>query len=238
MNLTYSEIFEVRGDSYDGAMRRFPAARAAEFAALFRRRPLTGGESVLDAPSGGGYLGGHVPAGCRVTSLELSPQFDPDIPVVSVDGEWPVGSFDRALCLAALHHIEDQPGFAAKLISHTRPGGVVHLADVAAGDPIGGFLDEVVGRYNGTGHEGRYITADTFRGLDADVDSAEVRPCPWVFADEAAMVDFCMGLFGMKDCPPGLLASEMDRRVGVGRLAGGGVRLNWRLLYIDLAKPA
>ena len=152
MNLEYSKIFEARGAMYHRAMTEHPAARTREFTALFARRPLRAGEAVLDVPSGGGYLGAHLPAGCSLTELELSAGFKPGNRVVTVDEDWGVGPFDRVVSLAALHHIEDQDGFARKLASLVRPGGMVHLADVDISTPLPRYLDAFVGKYNCTGH--------------------------------------------------------------------------------------
>ena len=82
------------------------------------------------------------------------------------------------------------------------------------------------------------MSPDAFDGIGAEVAAAEMRPCPWVFDRAEEMVAFCMGLFGMKDCPPQLLADAMHERIGVQTLADGRVQLDWRLLYIDLVKPA
>lgn len=233
MNLSYAEIFGLRGGQYHQAMARFPAARACEFQSLFQLAALQGGESVLDIPSGGGYLQGFFPQ-ARVTSLELAAGFSTAVPVVSPLGDWPVRDVDRAVCLAALHHIADQPGFLRNVRRHLRPGGWLHLADVAAGSAIARFLDGFVGRWNGQGHEGIYLDPDrpVWTGLGKVIRAAPVI-CPWRFADTNEMAEFCAGLFDLRRCPPELLLEELRREIGI-RETPEGAELLWSLLYVDI----
>lgn len=235
MNLEYGEIFEARGAPYHRAMTRHPQARRREFEQLFARRPLGGGETILDLPAGGGYLQAMVPGGCMVEGYELTAGFSGQATVLDPAEPWALGRFSRVVCLAALHHIEDKAGFLGKLVSHTAPGGVLHAADVAWDSPIAAFLDGFVGRFNGTGHEGAYLDRATFERVEgAQVVAYEERDCPWAFGSEAAMLDFCTDLFGLQDCPADALAAALERHVGITDGADGPV-LNWRLTYVDLA---
>lgn len=237
MNLTYPEIFAARGGMYHAAMLDWPQARDAEFEGLFGRQPLVPGERLLDFPSGGFYLARYLGERARVDGFELTGGFAPGIPVGLPPVPAPGQAYDRAVCLAALHHIDDQPGFLRALAARVKPGGWLHVADVAVGSPLTQFLDGFVGRYNETGHNGMYLPADPafFAGL------GEVRHCaevvvPWRFADEAAMLGFCALLFGLRDCPPEELRAQLHDKVGVVA-TGAGVELQWRLLYVDIHLP-
>jgi SAM-dependent methyltransferase len=237
MNLQYSEIFARRGDAYHAAMQNEPTARNAEFQGLFARYPVKPGESLLDIPAGGGYLSRVLPKGVAVTELELSAGFTPHLRVVDATGDWGVGVFDRAVCLAGLHHIADQDGFVARLARHIRPGGIVHVADVDASTPLGAFLDGFVGRYNITGHEGKYLTRDSFSRLPRLKRlSSEIRGCPWRFANEKRLLDFAADLFGLVAYPRDELSDELHR-IGISS-DGDGVVLHWQLCYVDLEVEA
>lgn len=234
MNLEYGDIFEARGRPYHRAMMRHPQARRREFEQLFARRPLAGGETILDLPAGGGYLQAMVPDGCVVEGYELTAGFGGEETVLDLAGSWPLGRFARVVCLAALHHIEDKARILGKLISHTAPGGVLHAADVARGSPIAAFLDDFVGRFNGTGHEGAYLDRQMFEQVEgAQIAAYEERECPWVFDSEASMLEFCTDLFGLQACPPDELLAALERYVGIAGGVNGPV-LNWRLTYVDL----
>ena len=234
MNLTYPEIFAQRGNRYHDAMLRFPNARDAEFERLFDACPVAPGDRVLDLPAGGGYLARFLPGDAQLVSLELSEGFGGGVSVHDAQRTWPHAPFDHAVCLAALHHIEDQPSFIRGLLGTLRAGGVLHVADVAAGSTLTRFLDGFVGRFNITGHEGMYLPKDeSFFSAIGKLRRFGELPCPWRFASEAAMLDFCGSLFGLVDCPPAELRAALADLVGFEAEAGG-VRLDWRLLYADL----
>ena len=234
MNLTYPEIFAQRGNRYHDAMLRFPNARDAEFLRLFDACAVAPGARVLDLPAGGGYLARFLPADATLVSLELSEGFGGGVDVHDAQRTWPHAPFDHAVCLAALHHIPDQASFIRGLLGTLRPGGVLHLADVPAGSPLTRYLDGFVGRYNITGHEGMYLPKDEafFASLGKLRRFGEFA-CPWRFDSEAAMLDFCGSLFGLVDCRQEELREALREMVGFEQEAGG-VRLDWRLLYVDL----
>lgn len=238
MNLDYAQIFETRGHLYHRAMQRWPAARRHEFQRLFDRYPVRAGQTVLDVPAGGGYLAGQLPTGTFVTARELASGFGGSIPVLA-EGDWSLARHDHVVCLAALHHIPDQPRFIERLFEHLAPGGVLHIADVALGSPHSRFLDGFVGRYNLTGHQGTYLDADALpltAPVARHVTRVEDVACPWVFASRTDLLDFCTDLFGLVDCPADLLEAELAERIGI-REAGGEVELAWRLTYIDIHLP-
>lgn len=231
VNLTYKEVFTERGATYHRAMRRYPQARRAEFERLFSRQPVETNQSVLDIPAGGGYLQYHLPQ-AHLTSLELTEGFGAGVPVVSAASDWPVGRFDHVTCLAALHHIPDRGAFVEHLLRHSV--GFVHIADVSVTSPIARFLDDFVGRYNGTGHEGIYLPdrPESFGFGDRLLHYGEID-CPWRFPDEMSLLDFCADLFGMIDCPQDRLRNALADYVGISNDDDGAI-LNWRLTYIDL----
>lgn len=237
----YGDIFDLRGDAYAQAMVRWPAARDAEFAALFDKAPVLSGQQVLDVPAGGGYLRARLAEAC-VTGLEFSEGFSAGVPVVQPLGDWVAAlagagaaMFDHVVCLAALHHIQEGDAFVRRLLTLLGEGGVLHMADVPLGSKVADFLDGFVGRYNQTGHNGLYRAADPQAwGRLGRVLRCEERVVPWRFATDADMLAFTAGLFGVKDCPAPALVQALESQVGVVRDADG-VSLQWRLWYVDLA---
>ena len=215
-------------------MRAFPHARVSEFDELFAYSPLLGGESVIDIPSGGGYIAHRFGGRARVTSLEIASGFNPAMPLVDPDMLATFTGYDHAVCLAALHHFEDPFNFLVRLRATLKPNGTIHLADVPSGSPLCNFLDDFVGRYNTTGHKGRYLSADPalYASL-GNVVRCEEAPCPWHFASKTDMLAFCSALFGLVDCPLDDLRTALHDFVGY-REDDFGVHLNWRLMYIDI----
>ena len=235
MNPEYVEIFSQRGHPYHAAMQAFPDARHAEFKQLFAACPLDGdAPRILDIPAGGGYLARHLGGRAQVTSLEITPGFCPDTPLVDPDDLGAFSGYDRAVCLAALHHFEDPIGFLGSLRRTLKPGGILHVADVRAGSPLCEYLDGFVGRYNITGHNGHYLDPDraSYASL-GHVERCKEVPCRWQFSNEADMLTFAGGLFGLVDYPVTALREALQRHVGF-RTTKVGVELDWRLLYIDI----
>lgn len=228
MSTDYEHIFRHRGASYHKAMLDFPGVRSLEFQQLFHRFPLRGGESLIDCPALGGYLQSNVPERVQVTSLDYCPQSSS---VLSFDKIDALGQkVDRAVCLAASHHIGDLYAFINTLQSKVKPGGLVHLADVTAENPIRLFLDDFVGKWTSTGHSGIWRC---FKDLFPS-DTVEVRQTPWIFRSEMEMVRFCRLLFGLDQSPSDYQILEaLDRYVGVDH-GQNFYRVNWKLTYVDI----
>lgn len=230
----YADIFAARGAAYHGAMQRQMDARNAEFDALFVRHPVKPGQTLLDIPAGGGYLARRLPESVQVTELEVTKGFTPQLRVVPTYGDWDVGRFDHVVCLAALHHIQEQDRFVAQLAAHTAPGGIIHLADVDITQNIATFLDGFVGRFNSTGHRGKYITAQSFAHLPGtQLLASEIRDCPWRFPSEERALDFAAALFGVVNYPRAEFRDAVRHFVGM-REASRNILLDWKLRYIDL----
>lgn len=232
MNLDYAEIFGQRGGAYHGAMQRFPQARRREFSALFDRAPAPGA-LVLDIPAGGGYLQTQLPQATTLP-LELAAGFSDRVPVVASTGDWPVPPADHAVCLAALHHVPDQPAFLRNVCRHLKRGAVLHIADVVADSDVSRFLDGFVDKWNGQGHEGRYLDPahPVWEGLGQVVRCERVS-CPWEFSSTDAMLAFTTQLFDLRECPPEVLAQTLRQDLGISRI-GSAVLLHWSLLYVDI----
>jgi len=230
----YSDIFAQRGTAYHAAMQRQPDARNAEFDALFRHHAAKAGQSLLDIPAGGGYLKRRLPAGVQVTELELTKGFTSHLRVVPTYGDWDVGKFDHVVCLAALHHILEQDQFVAQLAQHTKPGGCIHIADADNTQTIATFLDGFVGRFNVTGHHGKYISENSFRNIPGTKFlTSEIRDCAWRFSTDDLALDFAADLFGLVNYPRAEFRDAVHQLVGM-RKEEGEVLLNWKLRYIDL----
>ncbi|MGN6694388.1 MAG: class I SAM-dependent methyltransferase [Aquihabitans sp.] len=238
-NEGYREVFEARGGKYDDAMRRWPHVRDEEFGFVVDLAQPLAGEILVDIPSGGGYLGGHLPEGVELIGVEVSDGFiersgdDEEIVVASglEAAGLPSASADAIVSIAGMHHEDDHGALFAAWRRILKPGGRLVAADVVTGSAEAEFLDGFVGEWTSTGHAGHYFGDDLARlGTDAGYAEVEVvdRRYHWWAADEAALAAFCTSLFGLEDVTPDLVLEALESGPGLTR-EDGRVGLRWGL---------
>src|SRR5690606_1448292 len=207
-------------------MTRWPAARAEELRLLLDRLRPVAGETLVDAPAGGGYLAAWLPPGVRYVAVEpVEPFFAhcPEgpgrarlaCPPTRID--LPDGAADVVTSLAGLHHEPDVDAVLAELVRVLRPGGRLGVADVRLGSAPDRFLHGFGHAHGRLGHRGSFFDDSLAARLAAaglrDVDLEPV-PLRWRFPDAAAMVTFVRLLFGIDR------ASDATVRAGIEDLLG------------------
>lgn len=240
----YDELFELRGTSYDIAMRRYPEARRAEFAQVIDAAGLRSGMVAGDVPAGGGYLQAFLPAGCEYQGHEPCGAFAPHHntglrPVPLLPLPWPDHALDVVISLAGIHHVDDKAALFHEMHRVTRSGGRLVISDVAEGSAVARFLDGFVGRHNSTGHEGSYLNAETSQLLHEAgwrVKRDETLRIPWHFHDEAELAEFCTLLFDIRRAAPAEIIQAVSERLGIQRVAPEGVALCWSLRTLTAEK--
>ena len=200
---------------------------------------------ILDVPSGGGYLShsldfimpGH---GCAVTQLEFSSGFSRHPTVVDPCKPWPLSrhSYDRIVCLASTHHLENWSTLLTNMQECLRLGCWLHLGDVPKGSGIATFLDDFVGFHVSTGNEGIYRNYSCCEWPDEfELVNVHLRPCPWRFEQIEDCIQFCLCLFGLESSARNGLESALRRWVGLSE-ASSGIVLHWELQFADLRRLA
>ncbi len=239
---SYQDIFTARGDAYHSAMTRWPDARAEELQLLIDALQPQPGETLIDAPAGGGYLAARVPAGVHYVAVEAArPFFDrcPEgasrtrvsSPLAKI--ELPDRCADLVSCLTGLHHEPDVSGVLAEFARVLRPGGRIGIADVKLGSPPDRFLNGFVHEHSRTGHRGAFFDAsltDALREAGFGALTLAWTPLRWRFDDAAAMAAFVRLLFGVDLASEAEIHAEIEQTLGCDRLPGGGVALRWGLL--------
>lgn len=239
MRLDYKSVFDRRGNTYDEAMRRFPRARWQEIENVFSRVDKSQLTSVLDIPSGGGYLALHLPSHVEVHECDPSQQFaTADSGVQNVDLEAPClppANYDLIVNLAAIHHIHNKQRFLKCLTAAVRPGALIVIGDVQSTSPIARFLDDFVGQHNGTGHDGEYLSGDPatdfgWQSGELEVVQHAVMPCNWTLPTVNELTAFCKLLFNVQAATDTELLRAMESYVGIDRVEGVAT-LKWELFY-------
>jgi SAM-dependent methyltransferase len=248
MQTSYGKAFSVRGDRYERSMTRSPDVRREEFATMLDWLRPQPGEHIVDSPSGGAYLRPYLPLDLRYTAVDESPEFQAacsrrivrrDAAIMAPCQEIPLpsGSCDAICSLAGLHHLHDRAPVYAEWHRLLRPGGRVVLADVAAGNPVGAFLNGFVDRYNTQGHDGRFLDAADESALSSagfgEVTRVDVN-YHWNFRDLGQVESFCADLFGLDRVGAGsalrrVLQADLGLHCHQGSDRGDGGRGEWRL---------
>jgi SAM-dependent methyltransferase len=242
----YLATFDARGHSYNEAMALWPLARESERQALLQRLDCRAGQTIVDAPAGGGYVAdgvaASVTAGVQIICIEPSARFAGPIagryrtlvnPLDKV--ELPAQSVDRIASLAGLHHLQDRRPVYREWARLLKRGGRLVVGDVGSATGTGEFLNTFVDRHTPGGHAGVFIEEAEFRteiaAAGLDVVEESLQNVPWRFADLESLGRFCKRLFGIETADAQMTARELDRLVGIDRDSGGGVALRWQLRF-------
>jgi SAM-dependent methyltransferase len=241
--MDYRDLFDLRGQSYDCAMRMFPAAREQEFMQVITRAGLSPGMCVADVPAGGGYLADFLPGDCEWQGHEPSGGFSSGTIRHGQDIEsqaflplpWESESMDAAVSLAGVHHMADKSHFFREVRRVLRPGGRFVLSDVAACSPEAAFLDGYVDAHNSTGHRGLFLDGVTEAELEAAgwrCLTSEIVRFHWVFDTCEAMGTFCRYLFDLRRGTLADTIQAIESELGVERLEDGRIGMRWGLRTI------
>jgi SAM-dependent methyltransferase len=234
----YPDIFELRGRLYHQAMQKFPDARANEFLSVIYEARVAHGMTVVDVPSGGGYLSRYL-SNVEVLGLETTQTF---AELATAKGQnvllyehnqFPLRDAyaDRVLSVAGLHHVNDKCDIFSEMRRILNPEGRIVVADVAEDSFVRSFLDDFVGHYCVTGHSGWYFGATTRSELhDAGLKIVGDKRLDylWCAQDMNQLAEFCRLLFGMVRADTGTVADGIRDYLGVREL-GDQVGLNWQL---------
>jgi SAM-dependent methyltransferase len=246
----YEMIFAARGEAYHDAMTRWPDAREEELRLLLDALCPRAGETLVDAPAGGGYLAARLPAGVRYVAVEAARPFFDRCPTGELRARvlsplakiaLPDRSGDLVTCLAGLHHEPDVAAILGELFRLLRPGGRLGAADVMRGTPPDRFLDGFVHEHSRTGHRGAFLDesfADLLREAGFVGVELAYTPLRWRFADPAAMVAFVGRLFGVDRASATEIREAIHGILGVDPLPQGGVAMRWGLLVATALRPA
>lgn len=239
--MNYEQIFNQRGGLYHHAMQAWPEIRAHEFETVLSYLPLCRGSSLLDVPAGGGYLKHYLPDYVDWTGHEpcqsfqpLGSQSDSLLPLAFANGH-----FDAVASVAGVHHLTDKLQLWQEVFRVLKPGGSLVVMDVYENSPTARFLDEFVGRFNQTGHEGIYLNSSSVSELcqvGFERVSQQTEPVEWRALNATVLARFCMQLFGLEGVNLWQVKDGLQQYLGWHK-QGASVRLEWPMYSIKVIKP-
>jgi ubiquinone/menaquinone biosynthesis C-methylase UbiE len=242
----YFKTFEARGHLYNDAMSICPNARNAERRALLDPLCIEPGQTVMDAPAGGGYVADGVNESVNgsvdIVCVEPSPKFASAIQAKYTVHTSPLNkvpmeaeSVDSIVSLAGLHHAPDRKSIYKEWNRLLKPNGIISVGDVKSGTPTGEFLNTFVDQHTDEGHKGiffesRELTRE-FTALGLNVQSENLIDVPWVFPNLDTLGEFCKSLFGITGVSKGEVVEALADTIGIKRVNDGKVSLLWQLQY-------
>ncbi len=237
---SYRDIFNIRGQMYHDAMALYPEARAMEFQHPLAELNLQPGDTLIDLPSGGGYIADHLADDIKLHCLESSQAFaqlcqekghhvslfnNNQLPL-------PGHSADKIISIAGLHHIKDKLPLFREMYRILKPQGQICIADVEQASPVALFLDDIVDRYTDTGHTGSYLGTHSALELEQtgfqQVQQQRLH-YTWNFPSVEAMLSYCRLLFGMERASLEQIYQGIEQYLGYQEDQNGRVRLDWEL---------
>ena len=224
-------------------MESVPDARADEFRLPLQLSGVQAGMTLMDLPSGGGYLRRYLAQDIEYLPVETVSGYRRYADVLM--GDWadlPVTdqAVDVVLSIAALHHLTDQRIACYREVHRLlRPGGCLVIADVAAGSAASRWLDEFVDQNSSEGHVARFFCPEEIALLTEagfDVPVARLVEYPWYFSDRQQMVRFCRGLFRLDRPTDEAIDNALEQYLGTKVAADGSLQLNWSLMHFKAVR--
>ncbi len=222
-------------------MQLCPKARDEEFVtALSLLQPSTK-NVVLDVPAGGAYLREYLNNDIQYQGFDFSTGFNRNQNVEACTETYiplPDSSVDKAICLAAIHHVEHKAEFVKELHRCLAPYGRLVIGDIIANSEPADFLNGFVDTWNSLGHDGDFIKPRRdialleHAGFKARFQTNHYH---WNFANSAECHNYLRQLFALDKRPSTNELNDAIQTLGVTESASG-FRLNWSLGFLIATK--
>lgn len=238
----YEDIFNQRANLYHEAMINYPQAREEEFKLLLELLNAKNGETILDIPSGSGYLKDKLPKNVNLFSIDPSSKFcdfKEDNKIINssiLDTPFEDKFFDKIFSLSGLHHLKDKNLFFKEAFRLLKSNGTLAIADVAVNTKTAIFLNEFIDSVNPQGHKGLFLNTSTIKELENEgfIVSSNIKKLKWNFTNIEAMAHFCTLLFGA-NCHKDYMKKSLKTYLNLNEFKKG-ISLEWELLFIKAIK--
>ena len=236
----YRTIFQKRANDYHTAMQLYPNVRFHEFNHLISGCDFSGVTTILDVPSGGGYLKPYIPNHVTVHFADFSEGFTKEAVQIVTPEELPFknNSFDAVFSLSGMHHLKNVSQFVHECIRVTSVGGEFVFADVKKDTNVAIFLNEFVNEYNSSGHYGDFFTENYF-DIHPTLQNYNIvvqyHEYPFVFSDSHEMIHFFKLFFGLDKADHTIIYEGIHDILGL-KNTSKGLEVNWGLLQFKIKK--
>jgi predicted SAM-dependent methyltransferase len=197
-----TEYFDKRALSYLQALDDYPHAMSNEYTTAVDMCSLEENHVLVTIPSSCERIQSYLPQSVTLIQFETTKTLS-DITGISFC-QWgsiplPSASVDRILCMASLHHCNDEERlqFYRECFRILRAGGKLIVADVEKDSNLSYWLNTFVDKYNPYGHNGVFFSKEDvslFEIVGFQVKTAHTE-YPWIFNTKDDMIKFTQMLF-------------------------------------------
>ena len=219
------------------AMELYPKARDEEFNAALSLLQLNNTDKILDVPAGGAYLKQYLTDDIEYQGFDFSNGFvsnsqinecsETDLPIEAE-------SIDKAICLAAMHHVQDKKGFVSELYRCLVPGGLLLIGDVVTNSKEAVFLNGFVDDWNSLGHDGDFINFERESTLLNELGfktQSITKHYQWNFESETKCYEYLRLLFSLDKQPSMFELAKAVDQLGASE-TDSAFHLDWSLGFI------
>ncbi|MBI5221563.1 MAG: class I SAM-dependent methyltransferase [Candidatus Magasanikbacteria bacterium] len=167
--------FNIRGKNYEKALQTFPKARRPEENFLLRSIKPKNGQTILDLACGSGHFTkivyNHTNGSTKLIGSDISNYFIKKLRkeklkntnfILNSETHIPLAnkSVDTIFSYTGFHHFSNQSAMTKECERILKRDGKLFVFDIFDCSPNSKYMDDLLGKYSSTGHEGKYLTKE------------------------------------------------------------------------------
>lgn len=240
--MDYFTRFNNQTHNFLDAVQSYENALDEEMMTAIKMLDLKQNEILLNAFAGGIPIDKYIDKSLNIRYLEYDTNKEfsntnTDIIYYTIDNI-PIESqsIDKILCLATLHHFNNQE--RQKLYKEfyrvLKPYGMLVIADVIENSSQAKWLNVFVNQYNSNGHKGNFFLptdSQLIKNTGFNV-TISIQHYNWKFSDDYSLIHFYKLLFGLDLCKDdNFILDNIKHYLEYQKLTN--IIIPWKLLYFN-----
>lgn len=172
--------FNIRGKNYEDALHAFPNARRPEESFLVRSIKPKNGQTILDLACGSGHftkiIHEQTKGSVKLIGSDISNYFIKKLRkeklknvnfILNSEAGIPLSnkSVDIVFSYTGFHHFSNQSAMVKECKRILKKNGKLFIFDIFDCTPNAKYMDDLLGKYSSTGHEGKFLTKEYINTL-------------------------------------------------------------------------
>lgn len=239
--MDYSARFNNQTHNFLDAVQSYENVLDEEMMTAIKMLDLKENEILLNAFAGGIPLDKYIDKGLNIRYLEYDTNkgfSNTDIIHYTIDNI-PIESqsIDKILCLATLHHFNNQERqiLYKEFYRILKPSGMLVIADVIENSLQAKWLNVFVNQYNSNGHKGNFFSSmdsQLIKNTGFNNVTVSIQHYNWKFPDDYSLIHFYKLLFGLNLCKDDeFLLDNIKNYLEYQKSTN--IMIPWKLLYFN-----